>query len=60
MANKPMAWEVVSLTEYPGADGTPKFPEPGDVITEAAKGWPPKWVVDAGLVKPATSEEESN
>jgi len=58
MTSKPTAWENISLSEYPGADGKPKYPKPGDVITEAAQGWPPKWVVDAGYVKPAKSKED--
>ena len=57
---KPKAWINVSLTEYPAADGTPKHPKPGDLIlaADAAKGWPPEWVVSAGHVRPATPEEE--
>jgi len=58
MATKPKAWINVSLNEYPGADGTPKHPKPGDLISDAAKGWPPEWVVHAGHVRPADSEEE--
>jgi len=64
MANKPTrisrVWENVCLTEYPGEDGTQHSAEPGDVIDDAAPGWPPDWVVDAGYVRPATSEGESN
>jgi hypothetical protein len=57
-APKSEAWENVSVTAYPGADGKEKHPEPGDLITDAAEGWPPDWVVDAGHIRPATSEKE--
>jgi hypothetical protein len=36
---------------YPGADGKPKRAKPGNKITDAADGWPPKWVVDSGWVQ---------
>lgn len=52
------AWENVSLTAYPGADGTTKRPKPGDLITDAAENWPPDWVVDAGYIRPANEEKE--
>lgn len=52
------AWINVSVSEYPGADGTPKHPKPGDLITDAAEDWPPDWVVDAGYIRPATEEKE--
>ncbi len=52
-------WVNKTVTEYPGADGTAKHPEPGDVITDAKDGWPPKWVVDQGcVVEDGTVEAE--
>lgn len=51
-------WVNVSVTEYPGSDGKPKeAPKPGEVITGAKDGWPPKWVVDQGLVVEQGSDE---
>lgn len=51
-------WKNVCVSEYPGADGKPKFAKPGDLISDAATGWPPDQVVRDGWVLPASLEQE--
>lgn len=58
-AAKTKVWENVRLTEYLSADGTHKQAKPGDLIKDFPKEGPPEWVVNAGHIRPATSEEES-
>lgn len=52
------AWVSVTLSAYPGVDGTQKWCKPGDVITDAADGWPPDQVVRDGWIRPAEAEKE--
>ena len=49
----------VNKLKYPLKDKTTGRVNAGEVCKNAADNWPPKWVVDAGLVRPVEEPSKS-